>query len=323
MINLVFYSFSVVILTFLILKFLISETACFLFPSCGVRQYLSMGSHQKKKYIPKYGGIVFFLAPIILIFRFGLNCQVVFIALSSCFSGLIGLWDDIVKSKNGKGIAASQKFFSQAFFAILAICYVYFFDSNFYSKVYFFGYNLEFGFLYIFWGAFVSMASAHAVNLTDGIDGLATSQIIIILFGLRSVFFYNLSSVSIWAISLISVILLIFFLFFNKNPAKIFMGDVGSLFLGGYIASIFLYEKKESYLPIIGAFIVLETVSVILQYLSFRFFKRRIFLCAPFHHDLEKRGVAEKTIVFWSCFFSYIMIGIAFFVKKIAVNIDL
>jgi phospho-N-acetylmuramoyl-pentapeptide-transferase len=313
--TMIFYIIFLFIFSFLILKFLTSRFACYLFPSYGARCHLFMGEHQNKKHTPKYGGLAFFLAPIFLIFKFGYSCQVCFIVISSISSGLIGLWDDFIKSRNGRGIVASQKFFSLFFFSLLAALYVYFFDSGFCSRVGVFGYNLDIGWLYVFWAAFVIVSCANAVNLTDGIDGLAAGQVIIILFGLSVVFGIEINEASRISICFISCILIVFFIFFNKNPAKIFMGDVGSLFLGGYISSIFLYEKKEWFLPLFGAFIVLEAASVILQCFSYRVFGRRIFLCAPFHHDLEKRGWSENSIVFGSILFSYIIIGIVFFVR--------
>ena len=166
--------------------------------------------------------------------------------------------------------------------------------------------------------ALVIISTSHAVNLTDGIDGLAASQMVLILLNL--IFFISNKSPFFESLKLPSLYLLIPLLVFlgeNLNPANIFMSDVGSLFLGAYLASVFLIFKIEILLIISGGVFVIETLSVIIQLLSFKIRKKRFFLFAPIHHDLEKRGFSENKIVLLFLFISFIFQIIFFYLEAV------
>lgn len=173
----------------------------------------------------------------------------------------------------------------------------------------------------------IILGSANAVNFTDGLDGLATGNLIIsfttltILTYIAGNFLYSsylyipfindVGEISVFVSCLIGSLL--GFLWFNSNPAQIFMGDAGSIPLGGTLGIIAILIKQEFLLIIIGGVFVVEAFSVILQILSFKLFKKRIFLIAPIHHHFERQGIAESKIVirFWIIGVLFSLIAIA------------
>jgi phospho-N-acetylmuramoyl-pentapeptide-transferase len=279
-----------IFISYLILTFIIKNS--FIFKTTN-REFLVFGNHQLKAKIPSMGGIVFYLSIPLLLYLFGINPKILFIILSSSLSGLIGLIDDMSKRKTGKGISANKKLLYQILTSLISSFIWFLTDKDIETTI-----NLGFcyiniGYLFIFWCSFVLISTSNAINLTDGIDGLATTQSIISLLGL--IFLKNISNITLLS-SLILIIILLIFLIFNKNPAKIFMGDVGALFLGGYIASLFLVEKKEILLIFGGLVFVLETVSVILQIFWIKTFKKKLFIFTPIHHAFEKNKWNENSI---------------------------
>ena len=183
------------------------------------------------------------------------------------------------------------------------------------------------GILYYFLMVLIILGSANAVNFTDGLDGLATGNLIIsfttltILTYIAGNFLYSsylyipfindVGEISVFVSCLIGSLL--GFLWFNSNPAQIFMGDAGSIPLGGTLGIIAILIKQEFLLIIIGGVFVVEAFSVILQILSFKLFKKRIFLIAPIHHHFERQGIAESKIVirFWIIGVLFSLIAIA------------
>lgn len=235
--------------------------------------------------------------------------------------GFIGLADDWMKlSKNtSKGLSGKRKLLLQ-----LVICI---FVSMFFVELspeelrysvavpFFKEQLLPLGLFYILFTSFVIVGASHAVNLTDGLDGLAIVPVMIVAscFVLFAYLSGNINFASYLQISYIPGVgdlatlcgaligASLGFLWFNAPPAKVFMGDTGSLALGGALGAISVATRHEFVLAIAGGLFVLETVSVILQVTSFRLFGKRIFLMAPLHHHFEKKGWAESTIVirFW------------------------
>ena len=235
--------------------------------------------------------------------------------------GSIGLADDWMKlSKNtSKGLSGKRKLLLQ-----LVICI---FVSMFFVELspeelrysvavpFFKEQLLPLGLFYILFTSFVIVGASHAVNLTDGLDGLAIVPVMIVAscFVLFAYLSGNINFASYLQISYIPGVgdlatlcgaligASLGFLWFNAPPAKVFMGDTGSLALGGALGAISVATRHEFVLAIAGGLFVLETVSVILQVASFRLFGKRIFLMAPLHHHFEKKGWAESTIVirFW------------------------
>ena len=247
--------------------------------------------------------------------------------------GLLGAYDDLkkIKDKNSAGISSKFKIICQiilAFFGILIL--VYYVDSPDLNNLYFpFFKNLliELGWFFIPFYIFIIVGSSNAVNLTDGLDGLATVPVILvaacfafisyvtgnIVFSeyLQIPYIENVGEASIFCGSIIGACL--GFLWFNAPPAKIFMGDTGSLALGGSLGAVGIITKHEIVLAITGGLFVFEAVSVIVQVISFKLTGKRIFKMAPIHHHFEKKGWPESTVVirFWIISIILAMIGLA------------
>ena len=278
-------------------------------------------SHQEKIGTPTMGGIVFIVSTIIAtILTVKLNnFYVIGGILTLVFFSLIGLQDDyskISKNENSAGLSPKGKLILQfvASFAIAFILILYNHTTTLYTP--FYKYPLfDMGlFALIFW-ALVMVASSNAVNLTDGLDGLATVPSIM-AFVTLSVIVY-ISGHAIFSSYLLLpniktsgelVIIgtaitgsLIAFLWYNCHPAQVFMGDSGSLPLGAFMGYMAIIGKSEILLVIIGLIFVIETVSVILQVGSYKLRQKRVFLMAPIHHHFEEKGWKENKIIvrFW------------------------
>ena len=247
--------------------------------------------------------------------------------------GLLGAYDDYqkIKKNNSSGISSKLKIIIQIILATIGILILYFFsESNELKNLYFpFFKNLiiNLGWFFIPFYLFVIVGSSNAVNLTDGLDGLATVPVILvaacfafisyvtgnIVFSdyLHIPYIEGVGEASIFCGSIIGACL--GFLWFNAPPAKIFMGDTGSLSLGGSLGAIGIITKHEIVLAITGGLFVLEAISVIAQVVSFKMTGKRIFKMAPIHHHFEKKGWPESTVVvrFWIISIILAMIGLA------------
>ena len=281
---------------------------------------LAPKTHENKSKTPTMGGVVFILSSIISII---ICAKPNFFVLLSIFTLLIfmfiGMLDDMGKIKNKDnqaGLKPKQKFLLQTIAALIisTILYLHHFDTLFYLPFYKHP-IFDMKIFSIFFWSFVIVGMSNAVNLTDGLDGLATIPSILALITL-SIFLYLMGNAIfshylflpfekgvgegvIIATSLIGALL--GFLWFNSNPAEIFMGDSGSLSIGAIIALLAIFAKSEILLALIGFIFILETISVILQISSFKTTKKRIFLKAPIHHHFEELGWKENkvTIRFW------------------------
>jgi phospho-N-acetylmuramoyl-pentapeptide-transferase len=247
--------------------------------------------------------------------------------------GLLGGYDDYqkIKKNNSNGISSKLKITIQIILALGGILILYFYSgSNELENLYFpFFKNLiiNLGWFFIPFYLFVIVGSSNAVNLTDGLDGLATVPVILvaacfafisyvtgnIVFSeyLQITYIEGVGEASIFCGSIIGSCL--GFLWFNAPPAKIFMGDTGSLALGGSLGAVGIITKHEIVLAITGGLFVLEAVSVIVQVISFKLTGKRIFKMAPIHHHFEKKGWPESTVVirFWIISIILAMIGLA------------
>lgn len=235
------------------------------------------------------------------------------------FYGLLGFWDDWLKvvKKDSKGVSVKLKLFWQLSFAFLFVLglYVYTGQTTQVSVPFFKGFQPDLGLWYIPFSVMVVVGASNAVNLTDGLDGLATVPsliafltyaILAYIAGHAAIAGYlqiphilGASEVPIFAGAVIGGLL--GFLWFNTYPAQIFMGDVGSLALGGGLGMVATVTKNELILVIIGGIFVLETVSVMTQVISFKLTGKRIFKMAPLHHHFELKGWAEPKVIvrFW------------------------
>ena len=250
----------------------------------------------------------------------------------TCF-GMLGAYDDYrkIKFKNSSGISFKFKIVAQILIALVAILILTNFSeeeelTNLYFP-FFKNIIINLGWFFIPFSIFVIVGSSNAVNLTDGLDGLATVPVILvaacfafisyvtgnIVFSeyLKITYIEGMGETSVFCGAIIGSCL--GFLWFNAPPAKIFMGDTGSLALGGSLGAIGIITKHEIVLAITGGVFVLEAVSVIVQVLSFKLTGKRVFRMAPIHHHFEKKGWAESTIVirFWIIAIILAMIGLA------------
>tara|TARA_B100000965_G_scaffold3130_1_gene2494 strand:- start:117 stop:1202 length:1086 start_codon:yes stop_codon:yes gene_type:complete len=247
--------------------------------------------------------------------------------------GLLGAYDDYkkIKKNHSSGISSKSKIIIQIILALIGILIIYFFsESNEIKNLYFpFFKNLviNLGWFFIPFYLFVLVGSSNAVNLTDGLDGLATVPVILVaacfafisyvagntVFSdyLQIPYIEGVGEASIFCGSIIGSCL--GFLWFNAPPAKIFMGDTGSLSLGGSLGAVGIITKHEIVLAITGGLFVLEAISVIAQVISFKLTGKRIFKMAPIHHHFEKKGWPESTVVirFWIISIILAMIGLA------------
>ena len=284
---------------------------------------------------PTMGGVLI-LASIIISFILWakLTNYYVWISLFACIAfGLVGFLDDYKKiySKSSYGLKVSTRIILQIVLAFIFVFLIYStMPENLNSTINFpFFKNLiiDLGMFFFIFGIFIIVGSANAVNLTDGLDGLAIVPVMIVAttFAFIAYVAGNINFSEYLQINYIegSGELSVFcgaiigsalgFLWFNAPPAKVFMGDTGSLSLGGGIATLSIMTKHEIVLAIVGGLFVLETLSVIVQVISFKFTGKRIFQMAPLHHHFEKKGWAESTIVirFWIITIVLALIGLA------------
>lgn len=210
---------------------------------------------------------------------------------------LLGFTDDYLKisKKHNKGISGWTKLLIQTVLALVIVLYMFIFQNT--STVNFFGIcSINLSYFYILFGIIVILASSNAINLTDGLDGLASLTCCVSFFTL-SFFLYKTGQFDLALISCIIGGSCIGFLFFNYNPAKIFMGDIGSLMLGGAFGALGVLGKLEFWLIPIGIIFVIETLSVIIQVISFQSTGKRVFKMTPLHHHFELSGDNEVSIV--------------------------
>ncbi len=289
----------------------------------------------KKSGTPTMGGVIIIIGIISgTILWADLNniyvWTLIFVSLSL---GALGLIDDMlkIKQKNSSGLKSRYKFFGQVIISVLAlVILINYSDHEFLFNLYFpFFKNFiwQMGLFFIPFGLFVIIGASNAVNLTDGLDGLATVPVMLVALSftlisyvvgntifseyLQIQYIPDVGELSIFCGSIVGACL--GFLWYNAPPAKIFMGDTGSLSLGGSLAAIAIIVKHEIVLAIIGGLFVLETVSVIIQVASFKLTGKRIFKMAPIHHHFEKKGWAESTIVirFWIIAIILALVGLA------------
>ena len=269
-------------------------------------------AHKNKQGTPTMGGLIFIIPTFLtIIILFCLDkihfSYTLLIILFTLFSyTLIGFIDDylIIKRHNNKGLSQTAKLALQT---LVAIIFFYLFMKGGNEPllwVHSLNFKLDIGFFYGLFILFVLVAVSNAVNLTDGLDGLAggLSFICFVTFGIIA---WNTGWLDgyedIAVLSFVIAGALLGFLMFNVNPAKVFMGDTGSLALGATLGAYAIMTRHEVLLILIGLVFVIETLSCIIQMVYYKFTKRRIFPMTPIHHTFEKMGMKENVIVrmFW------------------------
>ena len=278
-------------------------------------------SHKKKEGTPTMGGLIFIvptlLATLFLLItnkiEFSMNLGIILLVFSGY--AIIGFLDDYLslKKKNNEGLTTIQKLMLQILIA-LGFFYLYMKNGGQTALVVStLGINIEMGWFYGVFLLFILVGSSNAVNLTDGLDGLAggLSAIAFIAFSLISLM-VGFEEIGIFSFVLTGA--LFGFLIYNTHPAKVFMGDTGSLALGAVMGAVAILTHREVTLLVVASVFVIETLSVILQVMWLTLFKKKLFLMTPLHHHFEKLGWCEQDIVklFWVVGLILAMAGIFF-----------
>ena len=271
--------------------------------------------HQHKMGTPTMGGVIVILTLVIIVwFLVPYNKYVLWSLVATVGFGLIGLIDDLIKylKKRSLGLLTRQKLFLQIIFAII-VTYCVQQNTDLGTEIWlpFFKNSINLGRMFIPFVVSVLVSSVNAVNLTDGLDGLAAGLIIIAMLSFALIaYVQNILPMSLF--SLIVAFTSFGFLIYNFYPARIFLGDVGSLALGGALASVAIFTRTELFLLIIGGVFAIETLSVILQVVSVKLRGKIIFKMSPIHHHFELCGWEEPKIIirFWIAGIILAIIGI-------------
>ncbi|HOQ08732.1 MAG TPA: phospho-N-acetylmuramoyl-pentapeptide-transferase [Syntrophomonadaceae bacterium] len=271
--------------------------------------------HLKKAGTPTMGGIMIVTAVMAATFIMAGNSGEAIAAVVIMLAfGAVGFWDDYIKVvlKRSLGLRAREKLGLQLLIGLaFALLLLYYFQRGTYVVVPFSGYEWDLGLAYIPFLILVLMATTNTVNLTDGLDGLASG----VTFFVALAFALVCLMTSHYQLTVFCGALAggcLGFLFFNRHPARVFMGDTGSMALGGAVAAVAAFTHSELFLLLLGGVYVLEGLSVILQVISFQTTGRRILLMAPLHHHFELKGWPEKKVVrfFWFLALLFTVIGL-------------
>ena len=275
-------------------------------------------SHKKKNGTPTMGGIAFILIPTLVYVLFSffspykLDMNTIILLLAFVGYGIVGFIDDyiIVVKKDNEGLKPGHKFLLQS---ILAIVFFFLYRANSSTTLWIpiFDITIDLSWLYFILVYFMFTAETNAVNLSDGLDGLCAGQMIIALIPFV-VFSWIEGIYNVMALILLVIFALIGYLKFNMHPAKIFMGDTGSLALGGFLAAVAMVLKQEILLIIIGFVFVAEVSSVVIQVTYYKKTHKRIFKMSPLHHHYEMCGWSEQKVVsrFWIAGIIFACIGL-------------
>ena len=289
----------------------------------------------KKSGTPTMGGVLILIGILFgtLLWANLENVYIWVLLMVATSFGLLGAADDYlkIKHKNSKGLSSLTKIIFQILLSLIAIILLLKYGNNDYLKNLYFPFFknvvLNLGLFFVPFSLFVIVGSSNAVNLTDGLDGLATVPVMLVALSftlicyvtgnivfseyLQIPYIINVGETSIFCGSIVGSCL--GFLWYNAPPAEIFMGDTGSLSLGGSLGAVSIIAKHEIVLGIIGGIFVLETASVIIQVISFKLTGKRVFMMAPLHHHFEKKGWPESTVVirFWIISIILALIGLA------------
>ncbi len=324
------------IITALLISFILGPYFIRKFSQKGVGQQIKkdyLGFHAYKEGTPTMGGVVIIISIVVSTLLWSnLKNPYVWILLFTIVSfGLIGFLDDWLKLRKGTGygLPGRTKFLLQVLLALLSTKLLMSVDT-FTTRVsfpFFKHFNPDFGDFYLIFGVLIIVGASNAVNLTDGLDGLALGPMLVaastyMLFAylaghykfahyLQIPFSRGAGEAAIFAGGMVGACL--GFLWFNTYPAQVFMGDIGSLALGAALGCLAMVVKQEILLIIVGGIFVLEALSVIIQVVSFKLTGKRVFRMAPIHHHFELKGWAEPkiTVRFWIISFILALVAIS------------
>ena len=278
-------------------------------------------SHRKKEGTPTMGGLIFIIPTVIISLGLLITGKIAYtsnlgiVLLVFIGYAFIGFLDDFlsIRRANNEGLTTYQKLFLQV---LIAVGFFYIYMRSGGQTAWVVGtlhIDIEMGWLYGLFILLVLVGSSNAVNLTDGLDGLAggLSAIAFVAFSLISLM-VGFEDIGLFSLVLVGSI--VGFLIFNTHPAKIFMGDTGSLALGGVMGAIAILTHRELTLLVVASVFVIETLSVIIQVFWVQVFHKKLFLMTPLHHHFEKLGWCETDIVklFWVFGLILAMAGIIF-----------
>ncbi len=261
-------------------------------------------SHLQKQGTPTMGGVMFFFSMILgTVFLAGNSSVAWFMLICALGFGFIGFIDDYIKivKKRSLGLTAKQKLLAQLVFSIALALAADYIGISTAVTIPLLGWNVELSVGYAFFVVFLLVGTTNAVNLTDGLDGLASGVTLIVALGYVLIGYMS-GNVSVMVFAAVLMGSCLGFLVFNHHPAKVFMGDTGSLALGGAVAALAIVTKTELLLPLIGIIYVAETMSDIIQVSVYKKKKVRVFKMAPLHHHFELCGWSEWKVVrvFWA-----------------------
>ena len=292
-------------------------------------------SHLSKAGTPTMGGALILLSMVLSSLLWGdlSNRYLWVVLLVTLGFGLVGGIDDWLKLRygNSKGLSARAKFLGQSVFALAAALYLYVTADNPAETTLlipvFKDVAIPLGIFYVPWAYFVIVGTSNAVNLTDGLDGLAILPSVLVGGALGAIAYFTghaefarylnipfISGVGETAVFCATMVGAgLGFLWFNTYPAQVFMGDIGALALGAALGTVAVMARQELVLMIMGGVFVMETVSVILQVASYKLTGKRIFRMAPLHHHFELKGWPEPRVIvrFWIVTFILVLIGLA------------
>lgn len=276
-------------------------------------------SHAKKSGTPTTGGFIIVIPAIIasvvtLVMNRIFNIDCIIILIPFLLFMLLGFNDDYEKitKKQNKGLSAKGKLVLQTAIALIPALYITFHGN---TSVSIFGLTkIDIGYFYPIWAVLVIVGSSNAVNLTDGLDGLASGTMFSALIACAFIS-SGLGRNDLAIICMAAAGSCLGFLYYNYNPAKMFMGDTGSMALGGLLGTLGIIGRFELWLLIVGVIFIAETLSVIIQVISFKTTGKRVFKMSPFHHHFELSGWSEKKVVhtFWVVGFIGAIISIILF----------
>ena len=272
-------------------------------------------SHLAKNGTPTMGGVMMIISILVSTILFaGFNFYTIIALISMLGFGLVGFLDDYIKvvKKRSLGLTPIQKIVGQVTLALLIpLSQVIFKPEMTKLVIPFLNTTLDLGILYVPFMAFVIIGTVNAVNLTDGLDGLSSSiTVIASAFFIAIALMNGINEVSIFSASVMGACL--GFLVFNKYPAKVFMGDTGSMALGGAVVGMATLTNMTLLIPIVGGIYFAEALSVIIQVVSFKTRQKRVFKMAPLHHHFEQCGWKETKVVKRFCLTSVILLAIGF-----------
>ena len=281
--------------------------------------------HKEKQGVPTMGGLIFIIPTIaatlflLLLGKIHYSSNLLIVLIVFASYALLGFIDDFlsIKRRRNEGLTVLQKLIGQLLIAI--IFFVIFIKNGGKTalNIYTLGVEIDMGFIYGAFILFVLIATSNAVNITDGLDGLAgglsvMSFLAFALISFGSTWVVGYSDIAIFCFILTGA--LMGFLLFNTYPAKVIMGDTGSLTLGGTLAAVAIITNHELTLVIVAGVFVIETLLCIIQIIAGRYFGKKVFLMAPLHHHFEKLGWEERDIVklFWTAGLLLSMAAIGF-----------